>query len=91
MYFIIKLKPSSLELPDISDPQKLGSCITYFRRYTLVSLLGLMAEDDDGNLVKGKRYTENSSCVTTETFTVLLIICFKEIMLSVKEVYTSYS
>jgi hypothetical protein len=48
-------KPSSLELPEISDPQKLGSCITYFRRYTLVSLLGLEADDDDGNLASNKK------------------------------------
>jgi len=40
---------SHLELPNMSDPQKLGSCITYYRRYTLQSLLGLQAEDDDGN------------------------------------------
>ena len=40
---------SELQLPDITDPQKLGSAITYYRRYTLQSLLGLQAEDDDGN------------------------------------------
>ena len=40
---------SCLELPQLNDPQKLGSCITYYRRYTLASLLGLQAEDDDGN------------------------------------------
>ena len=40
---------SSLELPVFDDPQKLGSCITYYRRYTLQSLLGLQAEDDDAN------------------------------------------
>jgi len=40
---------SSIELPNITDPQKLGSAITYFRRYTLQSLMGLQAEDDDGN------------------------------------------
>ena len=40
---------SSLLLPEIGDAQKLGSCITYFRRYTLQSLLALEAEDDDGN------------------------------------------
>lgn len=39
---------SSLELPAILDPQKLLSCITYFRRGTLVSLLSLQAVDDDG-------------------------------------------
>ena len=41
---------SYLKLPEITDPQKIGSCITYYRRYTLSSLLGLQAEDDDGNL-----------------------------------------
>lgn len=40
---------SSLTLPNIADPQKIGSAITYYRRYTLASLLGLQAEDDDGN------------------------------------------
>lgn len=45
---------SNLQLPQITDPQKLGSCITYFRRYTLASLLGLQAEDDDGNAASGK-------------------------------------
>jgi hypothetical protein len=32
-----------------NDPQKMGSAITYYRRYSLMSLLGLTAEDDDGN------------------------------------------
>ena len=40
---------SEIHLEDYSDPQKLGSAITYYRRYTLQSLLGLQAEDDDGN------------------------------------------
>jgi len=39
---------STLKLPDIADPQKIGSAITYYRRYTLQSLLGIQAEDDDG-------------------------------------------
>lgn len=41
---------SSIDLPDISDPQKLGSAITYFRRYTLKSLLSISEVDDDANL-----------------------------------------
>jgi len=45
---------SSLALPDIQDPQKIGSAITYYRRYTLASLLALQAEDDDGNKASGK-------------------------------------
>ena len=40
---------SSIVLPQMDDPQKLGSAITYYRRYTLQSLLGLQAEDDDAN------------------------------------------
>ncbi len=34
----------------VSDMQKLGSAITYARRYGLVSILGLEQEDDDANL-----------------------------------------
>jgi hypothetical protein len=45
---------SSILLPVLSDPQKLGSAITYFRRYTLQSLLSLQAEDDDANKASRK-------------------------------------
>lgn len=45
---------SALTLPEIIDPQKIGSAITYYRRYTLTSLLALQSEDDDGNLASGK-------------------------------------
>lgn len=44
---------SHIVLPDLQDPQKLGSAITYYRRYSLVSLLALEAEDDDGNTASG--------------------------------------
>lgn len=40
---------SWIDIPDGLAPQKLGSAVTYYRRYTLQSLLGLNAEDDDGN------------------------------------------
>lgn len=30
------------------EPQKFGSCITYARRYSLLAMMGLAAEDDDG-------------------------------------------
>lgn len=36
-------------LPDLTDPQKMGSAITYYRRQTLKSLLFLSEVDDDGN------------------------------------------
>lgn len=44
---------SQVFLPELADVQKLGGAITYFRRYTLQSLLALQAEDDDGNMASG--------------------------------------
>lgn len=34
---------------DPTDPQKMGGAITYYRRYSLLALLGLAPEDDDGH------------------------------------------
>jgi len=34
------------------NPQKIGSIITYYRRYTLCSLLGIAGEDDDAEQAK---------------------------------------
>lgn len=51
---------SGIALPEINDPQKLGSAITYYRRYTLQSLLALQAEDDDANLASNKVVANNA-------------------------------
>ena len=41
---------STLLLPMVKqDPQAAGSAITYARRYSLMSVAGIPAEDDDGN------------------------------------------
>lgn len=41
----LKMKPQK-----INDPQQLGSCITYAKRYQLSAMLGISSEvDDDGN------------------------------------------
>lgn len=42
---------TSLPMPAESNPQKLGSSITYFRRYALAAIVGAVSEgeDDDGN------------------------------------------
>jgi len=47
---------SIIVLPDLQDPQKMGSTIPYYRRYSLQSMFGLQAEaeDDDANLASGK-------------------------------------
>ena len=73
---------SSLELPAIIDPQKLLSCITYYRRGTLVSLLSLQAIDDDGETaarapkapkakptLDGERWTKAFNAVKSGKFT----------------------
>jgi hypothetical protein len=59
---------SEMTLPNIQDPQKLGSAITYFRRYTLQSLLGLQAEDDDGNSSTKQVKEERKEALTIEKF-----------------------
>jgi len=41
-----------LPMPAPNDPQKVGSAITYARRYALMATLGLAAEDDDGQAAK---------------------------------------
>lgn len=48
---------------DGMDAQKMGSAITYARRYGLQSLIALPAEDDDANSVSSKkheRYVDNN-------------------------------
>ena len=49
---------SSIKLAMLNDPQKMGSQITYYRRYTLGSLLALQAVDDDANLASGNGLTQ---------------------------------
>ena len=51
---------SGLKLPELSDPQKIGSCISYYRRYTLQSLLAIQAEDDDANKASATNNNDNS-------------------------------
>ena len=45
--------PKDKDGHDKTDPQSVGSAITYARRYSLCSLLGLSQEDDDGNAASG--------------------------------------
>lgn len=47
---------STVNLPEMTDPQKMGSVISYFRRYSLVSLLAIEGEeDDDGNVASHQK------------------------------------
>ncbi len=40
--------------PVKNDPQGIGSALTYARRYSLMALLGIAAEDDDGEAAHGR-------------------------------------
>ena len=42
--------PIMLARANMENPQKIGSAITYYKRYTLQSVYGLHSEDDDGNV-----------------------------------------
>lgn len=46
-----------------SDPQGMGSAITYARRYAITSMLGMVTEDDDGESAKmpNKNYQHQSA------------------------------
>lgn len=55
---------SEMIIPECQDPQKIGAIITYFRRYSLVTLLNLEAYDDEKEL--DERYIELYG-VTNET------------------------
>jgi hypothetical protein len=57
---------SEIQLTDERDPQKIGSQISYFRRYTLSSLLSLQAEDDDANKAIPKKPIEKRVFTKTD-------------------------
>ena len=46
--YVSKL-PILLDDVSMKNPQKIGSAITYAKRYTLQAVYGLPSEDDDGN------------------------------------------
>jgi hypothetical protein len=59
---------SYIELTGIKDPQKVGIEVTYFRRYTLTSLLGLQAEDEDGNVGQKPKQEQKKPLLSDERF-----------------------
>jgi ERF superfamily len=52
---------SILPLPVLTDPQKLGSALTYYRRYGICNLLAISPDEDDD----GKGAVANNGRVTT--------------------------
>ena len=71
-------------IPVKTDPQGIGSCITYLRRYALSSFVGVASEDDDGNAAshsnngpqaKAKPKQTQSSTEVTELKVALVNTC----------------
>ena len=53
---------STTPITEVNDAQKMGASVTYWRRYSLQSILSLQGEDDDGNsLVKKPKNTSSST------------------------------
>lgn len=61
----IHSEPLKLEPP--KDMQQLGAAITYARRFSLQSLLGLRAEDDDGETAVGRGKSFSKPAATQPT------------------------
>ncbi len=53
---------SYIDLPNNLNPQQLGSAVTYFRRYTLQSLMSLQAVDDDGQHASQPIKVQKTEC-----------------------------
>jgi hypothetical protein len=51
---------------EANTPQKIGSAISYGRRYSLLSMLGLASEDDDGNAASGTKEARPTSQPPTQ-------------------------
>jgi hypothetical protein len=62
------LVESSILLPELQDPQKIGSVITYYRRYALQSLFLLRAEDDDANKASENKPKKETLTNNSEPF-----------------------
>lgn len=46
---------SSMSIPEtLTDAQKIGAAVTYFRRFLINSTFAMKSEDDDGNTATGK-------------------------------------
>ena len=79
---------SFVDLPNNQTPQQLGSAITYFRRYTLASLLALEIDDDDAQM-SSKPVQQPNIKELEENVKAKLIVC--KTLDELKTVYSSLS
>ena len=59
---------SFIDLPVSGTPQAMGSAITYYRRYTLQSLMSLQAVDDDGHVASQPQAVKQKPLFTVDKF-----------------------
>jgi hypothetical protein len=62
-----ELEQSELRLPEFDDAQKLGSYITYSRRYQTLMLLGIMGKDEDDDGLVTTKTSEHSQVSTPDS------------------------
>jgi len=67
-----------ITMPDLQDPQKMGSCTTYYRRYSLQSALGLQAEDDDANFASQQQVKQATQTIASAPVTPTNKFIFKK-------------
>jgi hypothetical protein len=51
----------TLEMTGVTDPHSMGSAITYGRRYSLLAVLGVATEDDDGKKAQDGKKAEHEA------------------------------
>lgn len=54
-------------LKDASNPQQVGSALTYMKRYTLLGVAGIASEDDDGEAAVGRPAAQARAIDYTQT------------------------
>jgi len=55
---------SELTIPAIADPQKLGAAMTYYRRFSICSLLAIAPDDDDDGTTAKATATKTTSSLS---------------------------
>lgn len=63
---------SSMRLPEGQNPQQMGSAVSYFRRYSLTSLLCLQTTDDDAELASKPKAKPTATDELVDKFIVSL-------------------
>ena len=76
---------SYIDLPINLNPQQLGSAVTYFRRYTLQSLLSLQAVDDDGQHASQPVKVAKTEC-DAPTFETIKPVSYTHLTLPTKRI-----